>query len=57
MHHEVDRAAVWTVENNPGARSTSSRPGSSGSRRGPATPARSEFSQNYFSGYMGRPTT
>ncbi|WOG90787.1 hypothetical protein DCAR_0310032 [Daucus carota subsp. sativus] len=55
MRHEVDQAAVWAVENSPGARSISSRPGSSGSRRGPATPARSEFSQNYFSGYIGHP--
>lgn len=54
MRHEIDQAAVWAAENSPGARSTSSRPGSN-SRRGPTTPARSEFSQNYFSSYMGHP--
>lgn len=55
MRHEIDQTAAWAAENSPGARSTSSRPGSSSSRRGPATPVRSEFSQNYFSSYMGHP--
>lgn len=55
MRQEVDQAAVWAAENSPGAHSASSRPGSSSGRRGPATPARSEFSQSYFSSYMGHP--
>lgn len=55
MRHEIDQTAAWAAENSPGARSTSSRPGSSSSRRGPTTPVRSEFSQNYFSSYMGHP--
>ncbi|XP_052197374.1 protein IQ-DOMAIN 24-like isoform X2 [Diospyros lotus] len=51
---QVDQAAVWTRENSPQMYSASSRPGSSG-RRGPFSPARSEFSRSFFSDYLGHP--
>ncbi|XAR66220.1 hypothetical protein NMG60_11012370 [Bertholletia excelsa] len=51
----VDQAAVWTGGNSPQVYSASSRPGSSSSRRGPITPARSECSRSFFGEYMGYP--
>lgn len=49
-----DQAATRTAENSPQVHSASSRPGSS-ARRGPFTPARSECTWGYFSGYSGHP--
>ncbi|PON50835.1 IQ motif, EF-hand binding site [Parasponia andersonii] len=52
---EKDEAAVRTAGNSPQAISASSRPGSSARRGGPFTPAKSERSWGYFSGYSGYP--
>ncbi|XP_062120493.1 protein IQ-DOMAIN 23-like [Humulus lupulus] len=53
---EKDEAAVRTAGNSPQAISASSRPGSSSARRGgPFTPAKSECSWGYFSGYTSHP--
>lgn len=52
---EKDEAAVRTAGNSPQAFTASSRPGSSGRRGGPFTPAKSERSWGYFSGYSSHP--
>ncbi|OMO97921.1 IQ motif, EF-hand binding site [Corchorus olitorius] len=49
-----DEAGLRTAENSPQVHSASSRPGSS-ARRSPFTPARSECSWGYLSGYSGHP--
>lgn len=52
---EKDEAAARTAGNSPQTFSASSRPGSSSARRGPFTPAKSQRSWGYFSGYSGFP--
>ncbi|OMO86020.1 IQ motif, EF-hand binding site [Corchorus capsularis] len=49
-----DEAGLRTADNSPQVHSASSRPGSS-ARRSPFTPARSECSWGYLSGYSGHP--
>ncbi|KAK2985119.1 hypothetical protein RJ640_022997 [Escallonia rubra] len=49
----VDQAATWTADDSPRANSVSSRPGSS--RKGPLTPARSEYAQSFFGDYLSHP--
>ncbi|KAM1676452.1 hypothetical protein EV1_041522 [Malus domestica] len=51
----TDEAAFRTTENSPQAFSASSRPGTSGRRCHPFTPARSECSWGFFNGYAGCP--
>lgn len=52
---EKDEADGRTAGNSPRTFSASSRPGSSSARRGPFTPAKTERSWGYFSGYSGHP--
>lgn len=52
---KVNQTAVGVTENISGVCSASSRPGSSSSRNGPFTPAKSEYSPSFYSSYMGQP--
>lgn len=52
---EKDEAVVRTAGDSPQAFSASTRPGSSARRGGPFTPAKSERSWGYFSGYSSHP--
>ncbi|KAK6926277.1 IQ motif, EF-hand binding site [Dillenia turbinata] len=52
---EVYDPVLYSAGNSPQVFSASSRPGSSSSRRGPFTPARSECSRSFFGGYASHP--
>lgn len=55
IDQEVVQPTVWADANSPGVCSTSSRPGTGGSRRGPFTPTKSECSRSFVSSYTDHP--